>query len=102
ERVGSLINATFGNAVELIVSHHFVEVLDHRADIDVQVGCLAVSHGEISFAQTMTIGSVLSDILLVSYPFQILIRDADQLSRFLAAAFLPLLSTTLQQHSTRP
>ena len=72
-RVGNLINATFGNAVELIVCHPFVQTLDHCADIDVQVGCLALSRGNVNFAQTMMIGSVLSDTLLVSFPSHILI-----------------------------
>ncbi|KAE9379879.1 hypothetical protein N431DRAFT_361098, partial [Stipitochalara longipes BDJ] len=44
---GALINATFGNAVELIV------------------GILAVAHGDTGFAQSIMLGSILSDILFV-------------------------------------
>ncbi|KAL1964511.1 hypothetical protein VTN77DRAFT_6937 [Rasamsonia byssochlamydoides] len=47
ELAGELINATFGNAIELIA------------------GIVAVSRGEIHFAQSVMIGSILSDILLV-------------------------------------
>ncbi|CAK7200398.1 Vacuolar calcium ion transporter [Sporothrix eucalyptigena] len=43
--IGGLVNATFGNAVELIV------------------GFLAVHHGEIKLAQSMMLGSILNDIL---------------------------------------
>lgn len=32
----------------------------------VQAGILALVHGEISFAQSVMVGSILSDILLVS------------------------------------
>ncbi|KAL2127382.1 hypothetical protein VTI74DRAFT_10819 [Chaetomium olivicolor] len=42
---GALINATFGNAVELIV------------------GILAIRYGQVGLAQSMMIGSILSDIL---------------------------------------
>ncbi|KAI9654615.1 MAG: hypothetical protein M1829_000901 [Trizodia sp. TS-e1964] len=45
--LGALINATFGNAVELIV------------------GVLAVVHGDTGFAQSIMLGSILSDILFV-------------------------------------
>ncbi|KAF4625531.1 hypothetical protein G7Y89_g12638 [Cudoniella acicularis] len=44
---GALINATFGNAVEMIV------------------GILAVMHRDPKFAQSMMLGSILSDILFV-------------------------------------
>ncbi|RMZ36201.1 vacuolar calcium ion transporter [Aspergillus flavus] len=45
--VGGLINATFGNAVEL------------------STGILAVTSGDTYFAQSVMIGSILSDILLI-------------------------------------
>jgi len=45
-----------------------IETLVHCADINIQVGILALSHGKRFFAQTMMIGSILSDILLVSFP----------------------------------
>ncbi|KAH8897194.1 vacuolar calcium ion transporter [Thozetella sp. PMI_491] len=45
--VGGLLNATFGNTVELMV------------------GIFAVLHGEIALAQAMMLGSIMSDILLV-------------------------------------
>ncbi|KAF8860899.1 calcium/proton exchanger [Acephala macrosclerotiorum] len=45
--LGALINATFGNAVELIV------------------GILAVVHGDTALAQSIMLGSILSDILFV-------------------------------------
>ncbi|KAE8387380.1 hypothetical protein BDV23DRAFT_161312 [Aspergillus alliaceus] len=45
--LGGLINATFGNAVELTT------------------GILSVTSGDIYFAQSVMIGSILSDILLV-------------------------------------
>ena len=74
-----------------------IEALVHCADINIQVGILALSHGKRFFAQTMMIGSILSDILLVSFPpSHVLIRNADQLRRCLAAAFSSLLSASLQ------
>ncbi|KAM4066428.1 sodium/calcium exchanger protein [Hirsutella rhossiliensis] len=45
--VGGLVNATFGNTVELIV------------------GIIAIYHDELLVAQSMMLGSILSDILLV-------------------------------------
>ncbi|CEJ92415.1 hypothetical protein VHEMI08069 [[Torrubiella] hemipterigena] len=45
--IGGLVNATFGNTVELIV------------------GILAISHNELRVAQSIMIGSILSDTLLV-------------------------------------
>ncbi|KAH7031425.1 Sodium/calcium exchanger protein-domain-containing protein [Microdochium trichocladiopsis] len=47
ETVGGLINATFGNAVELIVA------------------IIALTHNEIRVVQTSLIGSILSNLLLV-------------------------------------
>ncbi|CRL21528.1 Sodium/calcium exchanger membrane region [Penicillium camemberti] len=47
ELQGALLSATFGNTVELTA------------------GILALVHGEISFAQSVMVGSILSDILLV-------------------------------------
>ncbi|KAI8615972.1 Sodium/calcium exchanger protein-domain-containing protein [Chytriomyces sp. MP71] len=47
ETLGGLMNATFGNAVELIV------------------GVLALTHGELEVVQGSLIGSVLSNLLLV-------------------------------------
>ncbi|KAJ5782640.1 hypothetical protein N7457_004414 [Penicillium paradoxum] len=47
ELQGALLSATFGNTVELTA------------------GVLALVHGEISFAQSVMVGSILSDILLV-------------------------------------
>ncbi|KND87136.1 Vacuolar calcium ion transporter [Tolypocladium ophioglossoides CBS 100239] len=45
--VGGLVNATFGNTVELIV------------------GIMAIGHGELGVAQSIMLGSILSDILMV-------------------------------------
>ncbi|UNI15527.1 Calcium/proton exchanger CAX-like [Purpureocillium takamizusanense] len=45
--VGGLVNATCGNTVELIV------------------GIMAIAHDELQVAQSMMLGSILSDILLV-------------------------------------
>ncbi|POR39745.1 Vacuolar calcium ion transporter [Tolypocladium paradoxum] len=45
--IGGVVNATFGNTVELIV------------------GILAISHDELGVAQSIMLGSILSDILLV-------------------------------------
>ncbi|CAG8228196.1 unnamed protein product [Penicillium salamii] len=47
ELQGALLSATFGNTVELTA------------------GILALVHGEIRFAQSVMVGSILSDILLV-------------------------------------
>ncbi|KAJ5347886.1 uncharacterized protein N7506_001139 [Penicillium brevicompactum] len=47
ELQGALLSATFGNTVELTA------------------GILALVHGEIGFAQSVMVGSILSDILLV-------------------------------------
>ncbi|OQD90514.1 hypothetical protein PENANT_c001G05078 [Penicillium antarcticum] len=47
ELQGALLSATFGNTVELTA------------------GTLALVHGEIPFAQSVMVGSILSDILLV-------------------------------------
>ncbi|OQE33055.1 hypothetical protein PENFLA_c001G08003 [Penicillium flavigenum] len=47
ELQGALLSATFGNTVELTA------------------GILALVHGEIPFAQSVMVGSILSDILLV-------------------------------------
>ncbi|KAJ5770417.1 uncharacterized protein N7511_002468 [Penicillium nucicola] len=49
ELQGALLSATFGNTVELTM----------------QAGTLALVHGEIAFAQSVMVGSILSDILLV-------------------------------------
>ncbi|KAK6500086.1 hypothetical protein TWF481_010443 [Arthrobotrys musiformis] len=45
--LGALVNATFGNIVELTI------------------GILAVIHGDTAFAQSVMLGSILSDVLLV-------------------------------------
>ncbi|KAK0620336.1 Sodium/calcium exchanger protein-domain-containing protein [Immersiella caudata] len=47
ETLGGLLNATFGNAVELIVA------------------VIALAHGEVVIVQTSLIGSILSNLLLV-------------------------------------
>ncbi|PYI03944.1 vacuolar calcium ion transporter [Aspergillus sclerotiicarbonarius CBS 121057] len=47
ELMGGLINATFGNCVEL------------------STGILALTRGEVYFAQSVMIGSILSDLLLI-------------------------------------
>ncbi|OQE94455.1 hypothetical protein PENNAL_c0004G11061 [Penicillium nalgiovense] len=47
ELQGALLSATFGNTVELTA------------------GVLALVHGEIAFAQSVMVGSILSDILLI-------------------------------------
>ncbi|KAF2395671.1 calcium/proton exchanger [Trichodelitschia bisporula] len=47
EAVGGLLNASFGNAVELIV------------------GIISLAHGQIIITQTSLIGSILSNLLLV-------------------------------------
>lgn len=38
----------------------------HSLTHSLQAGILALVHGEISFAQSVMVGSILSDILLVS------------------------------------
>lgn len=47
ETIGGLLNATFGNAVELIIA------------------IIALSQGEVSIVQTSLVGSILSNLLLV-------------------------------------
>lgn len=41
-------------------------MLTHSLTHSLQAGILALVHGEISFAQSVMVGSILSDILLVS------------------------------------
>ena len=73
QTIGGLMNATFGNAVELIVS------------------IIALREGQIRIVQSSMLGSILSNILLVSFrcfslSIKYLFTDAQQ--RFWAAASL--------------
>lgn len=67
--LGGLINATFGNAVEMIVSipgpNMSLSPADNVRQLQ-QVGISALREGEIAIVQSSMIGSILSSILLVS------------------------------------
>ena len=69
QTVGGLINATFGNAVEMIVSGWtFDPLLRWKLTlVTAQVGITAVRQGEISIVQSSMVGSILSGNLLVSF-----------------------------------
>lgn len=69
QTVGGLINATFGNAVEMIVSafsEHLVLSVETNILVIAQVGITAVRQGEINIVQSSMVGSILSGNLLVS------------------------------------
>jgi Ca2+:H+ antiporter len=65
QTVGALLNATFGNAVELIVRR--ILGVFGRAN-HVQMSMVALSKGDIRVVQASMIGAVLSNLLLVSNP----------------------------------
>src|SRR4051794_37884357 len=71
QTVGGLINATFGNAVEMIVSVCEHLVLSGETNIIAQVGITAVRQGEINIVQSSMVGSILSGNLLVSLNFPV-------------------------------
>jgi Ca2+:H+ antiporter len=68
ETLGGLMNATFGNAVELIVSRYESTMVTNDADDGhfFQVSIVALRQGQIRIVQSSMLGSVLSNILLVS------------------------------------
>jgi Ca2+:H+ antiporter len=61
--LGGLINATFGNAVEMIVSCS--NLMMEGLLTDPQVGITALKENEISIVQSAMVGSILSGMLLV-------------------------------------
>lgn len=72
--IGGLINATFGNAVEMIVCFPYCShtgscsrspFSPSSLTSSIQVGISALKEGEISIVQSSMIGSILSSILLV-------------------------------------
>jgi calcium/proton exchanger cax len=65
--LGGLINATFGNAVEMIVSRP--SLVMEGLLTDPQVGITALKEGEIGIVQSAMIGSILSGMLLVWPPY---------------------------------
>ena len=71
QTVGGLLNATFGNAVELIVRLPFppswpLDIVPVLTCADVaQVSIVALRQGEIRIVQASMLGSILSNILLV-------------------------------------
>lgn len=66
QTLGGLINATFGNAVEMIVSAWIgLCVCVGKLMVTAQVGITAVRQGEINIVQSSMVGSILSGNLLV-------------------------------------
>jgi len=65
QTLGGLMNATFGNAVELIVSLRNIQCAPAIAN-HAQVSIVALKQGEIRIVQASMLGSILSNILLVS------------------------------------
>lgn len=65
EIMGGLLNATFGNAVQLIVSFWGALYKPRKANPVIQVSILALSKGQIQVVQSSLLGSILSNILLV-------------------------------------
>jgi Ca2+:H+ antiporter len=63
QTMGGLLNATFGNAVELIVGLKALSTLS-SANV-LQVSVVALRNGEIRIVQSSMLGSILSNILLV-------------------------------------
>jgi len=64
QTLGGLMNASFGNVVELIVS--IIENVRMRLLISTfQVSIVALRQGEISIVQASMLGSILSNLLLV-------------------------------------
>ncbi|KAJ5111208.1 hypothetical protein N7532_001743 [Penicillium argentinense] len=65
--LGGLVNATFGNAVEMIVCLPFfaASVYVQRLMWLLQVGITAVSRGEMNIVQSSMVGSILSGSLLI-------------------------------------
>jgi Ca2+:H+ antiporter len=63
ETLGGLLNATFGNAVELIVRKF--EHWQYIFLTGVQVSIVALKQGEIRIVQSSMLGSILSNTLLV-------------------------------------
>jgi Ca2+:H+ antiporter len=63
QTMGGLLNATFGNAVELIVCFGLSVALPYANHV--QVSIVALKNGEIRIVQSSMLGSILSNILLV-------------------------------------
>jgi Ca2+:H+ antiporter len=63
ETLGGLLNATFGNAVELIVGVIRIPCMSPLTHL--QVSIVALRNGEIRIVQSSMLGSILSNILLV-------------------------------------
>jgi Ca2+:H+ antiporter len=64
QTMGGLLNATFGNAVELIVCWSSNSAYDSANHV-VQVSIVALKDGQIRIVQSSMLGSILSNILLV-------------------------------------
>lgn len=65
QTLGGLLNATFGNAVELIVSVHCEDPSSYAHANAVQVSIVALKDGQIRIVQSSMLGSILSNLLLV-------------------------------------
>lgn len=66
QTLGGLMNATFGNAVELIVRDEFTfQIVGDRANEHLQVSIIALKDNQIRVVQASMLGSILSNILLV-------------------------------------
>lgn len=64
QTIGALLNATFGNAVELIVWLAIKRLYTTPKLITMQMSMVALSKGDIRVVQTSMIGAVLSNLLL--------------------------------------
>lgn len=63
QTMGGLLNATFGNAVELIVRTPILFSI--AANSTAKVSIVALKEGEIRIVQSSMLGSILSNVLLV-------------------------------------
>jgi Ca2+:H+ antiporter len=64
----ALLNATFGNAAEMIVSNVLALNLLNSSLYSIQLNTIALLNGEIGIVQSSMLGSILSNILLVGHP----------------------------------
>ncbi|POR35185.1 Vacuolar calcium ion transporter [Tolypocladium paradoxum] len=65
ETMGGLLNATFGNAVELIVRSPWPDMKRIEPANRAQVSIVALKDGQIQVVQSSMLGSILSNLVLV-------------------------------------
>lgn len=69
QTIGALLNATFGNAVEMIVCCYPSLTVPEKLCADIiQVSTVALQKGEIRIVQSSMLGAILSNVLLVHDP----------------------------------